>query len=97
VTGVWAEAQQATLADVQPGDFLVAVPTQERVAGADVRSTVLEVAPSWRWEQYTPAPIRGRRGRRQNVPGVKLTVATPAGGSIDYPASFTCTMRKAVA
>jgi len=93
----WAEPTTATLADVAPGDFLVEIPTQGRIRGLDVRSTVTHVDPSFRWEEYVPSPVRGRRGYRHNVPGVKLAVATPAGGTIDLPASFTCTVRKAVA
>jgi len=93
----WAAPTTATLADLAAGDFLVEIPTQGRIRGVNVRSTITRVGPSFRWEEYTPGPYRGARGRRHNVPGVKLAVATPAGATIDLPASFTCTVRKAVA
>lgn len=91
----WGDVQQGTLADLRPGDFLVEIPTQMRIAGVNVRSTVLEVAPSYRWEEYTPSPYRGRRGYRRAMPGVQVFVATPAGANIDRPAATACTYRKA--
>jgi hypothetical protein len=57
---------------------------------------VTAAEPSYRWVECSQPGGRGRRIRRFNVEGVKLTFGMGT-GSIDLPADFTCTARRRTA
>lgn len=74
-----------TLEGIRVGDFVVVLPTQDRVRGVRCESRVVSVEHSWdTWKLG-----------RSWVPSVAVTVA--AGGRFSAPASFTVKVRRPLA
>jgi hypothetical protein len=88
---VYGPAEQITVGELQPGDYVTGIPTQQRVRGISPASAVRTCVPDWEhWQQRI-----SRRGG-WNVESRKLTfISGPcAGTTYNIPASFTVTVRR---
>lgn len=82
----FGEPTQVAVSEIAVGDFVVRIDTQQRVAGRDIRSTVVEIAPDFSW-------VAHMRRRRLNVPARSLSFVT--GEPISRPDEFTAIVRRA--
>lgn len=81
--------EQTTVGELQPGDFLVLVPTQQAITGT--RYECLLEGTLTTWTHYVM-----RHGRHSTpVEARALLTADPRWGKFVYPASFRCTVRRA--
>lgn len=79
------DATTTTIGELRVGDFIVVVPTQERMRGVKFDSGVKKVEPT--------SFKRGRGAAAEIVPGSILTThRTPQ--RYNFPNHFTCTVRR---
>jgi len=85
----FGEPEQTTIRDLTIGDFVVVIPTQERLRGVRVNSAVQTItgrARGWRL---------GQGASRRVVPSRVLTFVSA--GEVDRPSHFTVTVRRPIA
>lgn len=79
-----------TVGDLQVGDYLVVVPTQQGVRGVRFDTTVLAVTTDWEtWTMRTGPGRRGNPGWPVEARKVKAHDSTWC-----WPADFTCTVQR---